>query len=199
MQRSTKLLRALSIAVALTMASEAHAQSWIASLNGANEVPVNASPGIGTVSFSLAGNVLSINGSFSGLLGTTSAAHAHCCTVAPFAGTAGVATTTPSLVGFPLGVMSGAFSTTLDLTLPTSFNPAFVTANGNNISLAQTTLINGFNSGQAYFNVHTSVFGGGEIRGFLVSTVPEPSTYALMMLGFAGIMFMTRKRSRQRE
>ena len=198
MQRSQKLLSVLTCAAALTMASAADAQSWIANLSGLNESPVNASPGVGTVFFSLTDNVLSINGSFSGLLGNTTAAHAHCCTTLPFDGVAGVATTTPSLVGFPLGLASGSFSSTLDLTMSSSYNPAFVTANGS-IASAQAALINGFNNGTAYFNVHTSVVPGGEIRGFLVSTVPEPSTYALMLIGLCGVVVVARRKSPRAE
>jgi hypothetical protein len=71
-----------------------------------------------------------IDVSFSGLLGTTTASHIHCCTPTPLSGTAGVATTTPTFAGFPLGVTSGTYMNTLDLTLASSYNPAFVTANG---------------------------------------------------------------------
>ena len=37
-----------------------------------------------------------------------------------------------------------------------------------------------------YFNVHTVNFQGGEIRGIL-AVVPEPSTYALVAAGMAGL------------
>ena len=40
-------------------------------------------------------------------------------------------------------------------------------------------------AGGAYVNIHNAIFGGGEIRGFLVAAVPEPSTYALMLVGMA--------------
>jgi len=50
--------------------------------------------------------------------------------------------------------------------------------------------------GDAYLNIHTTNFGGGEIRGFL-HAVPEPSTWAMMILGFAGVGFMAYRRSRK--
>jgi hypothetical protein len=36
-------------------------------------------------------------------------------------------------------------------------------------------------------------FGGGEIRGN-ISPVPEPSTWAMMILGFAAVGFMAYRR-----
>jgi hypothetical protein len=59
---------------------------------------------------------------------------------------------------------------------------------GNNTTLA-TQLANILN-GNSYINFHTVQFGGGEIRGN-ISAIPEPSTWAMMILGFAGIGYMT--------
>ena len=58
----------------------------------------------------------------------TTASHIHCCVAPP--GNAGVATTTPTFPGFPLGVTAGTYSQTFDMTAAASYNPAFVTANG---------------------------------------------------------------------
>jgi hypothetical protein len=44
-----------------------------------------------------------------------------------------------------------------------------------------------------YFNVHTVNHPGGEIRGNL-AVVPEPSTYALMGTGLAGLGVAMRRR-----
>ena len=41
-------------------------------------------------------------------------------------------------------------------------------------------------TGQAYFNIHTVNFGGGEIRGFLITPVPEPGTLVLTGLAALG-------------
>jgi hypothetical protein len=67
---------------------------------------------------------------------------------------------------------------------------------GGNLDAAEAALLNALNDGTAYINIHTSQFPGGEIRGFfaLTATVPEPSTWAMMMLGFAGLGFMTYRR-----
>jgi hypothetical protein len=49
-------------------------------------------------------------------------------------------------------------------------------------------------SGGLYINVHTPVFPGGEIRG-QITAVPEPTTLLLMGLGFAGLGFARRRRN----
>ena len=50
--------------------------------------------------------------------------------------------------------------------------------------------------GQSYINFHTVQFAGGEIRGN-IGAVPEPSTWAMMIMGFAGVSFMAYRRRKQ--
>ena len=159
-----------------------------ASLSGPAESPPNTSPGIGstTVTYNTVAHTLRVQITFSGLVAGTTASHIHTPTAVPGVGTAGVATTVPTFAGFPLGVTSGTYDNTLDLTNLSSYNPAFVTANGGTAASAEIALMNGISTGRAYLNIHTTTFPGGEIRGFL-GPVPEPATMLLLGTGLAGI------------
>jgi len=166
-------------------------------LDGPSESPANTSPGTGTASviYNDTAHTLFIDLVFSGLLGTTTASHIHAATVNPGTLTAGVATTTPSFAGFPSGVTSGSYTVTLDMTLASSYNPAYVTANGGTPATAEVALASAMASDKAYLNIHTSAFGGGEIRGFL-TPVPEPTTLALVGLGGLGMAMLARNKKR---
>src|ERR1700730_18134541 len=65
---------------------------------------------------------------------------------------------------------------TFDLTQPLIYNPAFVTLEGG-LAQAEAALIGGIETQQTYFNIHTSMFPGGEIRGQLMG-VPGPIAVA---------------------
>ena len=180
----------------LLIAPISHAARFSVGLAGSNENPANGSPGVGSgfVDLNPVAHTLRVSVTFSGLTANTVAAHIHCCVLPP--GNAGVATTTPSFTGFPLGVTSGTFDATFDTTLASSWNPAFITANGGTPLTAETALLNGMLATSTYLNIHTSAFPGGEIRGFL--TIQDPSNIptlaqgalvalvaALLLLGFA--------------
>jgi hypothetical protein len=186
------------VALALAPAAQAIPVTFTAHLTGPNENPVNNSPGIGdaTAIFDTAAHTLFVSATFSGLTGTTMAAHIHCCIAPP--GATGVATQTPTFSLFPLGVTSGSFSQTLDMTLLTSFNAPFVAANGGTAASAELALFNGAVNGMAYFNIHSTTFTGGEIRGFLVP-VPEPATIGVFCLGLIGLGFVRRWTSVRRD
>jgi CHRD domain-containing protein/PEP-CTERM motif-containing protein len=166
-------------------------------LSGPSESPPNASPGTGfaVVTFDTVADTMRVQASFSGLLGTTTASHIHAPTPAPFSGTAGVATTTPTFPGFPLGVTSGTYDMTFDLSLSTSWNAAFISANGGTTASATAAFEAAVAAGESYLNIHSTVVPGGEIRGFLVA-VPEPGTLSLTALAL-GLVWRRRRRERR--
>jgi hypothetical protein len=196
---TNRRLSSFVFVLALAFASSAFGDviTYTASLSGTNESPPNASPGTGfvTVTIDTGVDTMRVQASFADLLGTTTAAHIHAATSLPGTGTAGVATTTPTFAGFPLGVTSGSYDLTLDLTQASSYNPAFVTANGGTLASAEAALLLAMAEGKAYFNIHSTVVPGGEIRGFLA--VPEPSAMLLLGSGLLGLITYGRKRKRK--
>jgi CHRD domain-containing protein/centrosomal CEP192-like protein len=127
--------------------------------------PSSSASGTATVTWDVAANTMEVDVQFSGLSGPDTASHIHCCVASP--GNTGVATTLPTFTGFPTGVTSGTYSHTFDMLDPASYNPAFVTAHGGTAASAEAALLTGIEAGQAYLNIHSTVFPGGEERGLL--------------------------------
>lgn len=195
MRTTLALMLAGSLAFAASPAA-ATITVYSAQLSGGNENPPNASPGTGLaiVTIDDALDTMRVQEFFSGLLGATTASHIHCC--APAGSNAGVATQLPFFTGFPIGVTSGTYDNTFDMTLTSSFSSSFLTANGGTADSAFAALIAGLDAGNAYLNIHTNLFPGGEIRGQLAA-VPELSTWMLLLGGFAtmGVALRRRRRS----
>ena len=184
---------ALALGVlSLAAFAQAHTEVYTTVLSGAAEAPPNASPGTGTaiVTLDLDLVTMRVQANFSGLTGNVTAAHIHGATAVAGTGTAGVMTPTPTFPGFPSGVTSGSYDQTFDMTLASSYNAAFITAQGGTVSGALNALVASLEDGKAYLNIHTSTFGGGEIRGFLV---PEPAT--LSLLGTGAMLGLRRRRA----
>ncbi len=160
-----------------------------AMLSGPAESPPNTSPGTGTamVTFDSVAQTLHVQVTFSGLEGTTIASHIHAPTLAPDTGTAGVATTVPFFLGFPIGVTSGTYDHVLDLTDAGSYNPAYMAANGGTPAGAEKALLGSMEAGESYLNIHTTVVKSGEIRGFLMRVPDGAQTAALLAFGLIGL------------
>jgi hypothetical protein len=189
--------RAIAVlALGLSGSLFANTITYTAVLNGAGDGTTSPGTGSATVVYDSTANTLFVDVSFSGLEAGTTASHIHCCTTLPGTGTAGVATQTPTFINFPLGVTSGTYTNTFDLGLASSYNPAFVSANGGTVSSAEAVFLAGLASDKTYLNIHTTMFPGGEINGFLVqqSTVPEPGGLGLVGMMVGGAVQLWRRR-----
>ena len=140
----------LALLAGLALAAPGHAVvvTYVASLDGTQEVPPNASPasGSGTFTIDTVANTIAVSATFSGLVAPQTAAHIHCC--APPGVNAGV------IIPFPIGSpIIGTFG--------------YVEANEANIL-----------AGNSYINVHSQVFPGGEIRGQILPPPPSATEQA---------------------
>lgn len=196
MPRSPRLFALAAVAVFGVVGPHAHAGiiSYIAQLNGPSESPPNASPGTGSalVDIDTSTRTMRVFVAFQGLIGATTAAHIH----GPAApgGTAPIITTTPTFPGFPLGVTSGVYLHTFSLTDASTYNPAYIAANGGTVSGAETAFLTQLAEGKTYLNVHSTQYPGGEIRGFLGGAIPEPASLSLLALGGLGVALLARRR-----
>jgi len=190
-QPMKRILPAILLAGSL-MSARATLFQYTVNFSSAGEALPSTATGSGTVNYDDVAHSLALSCNFSGLLGTTTASHIHAPTASAFTGNANVATTLPSFAGFPLGVSSGTFSSVLDLTQSSSWNPSFVSGNGGTTATAETAFAGFIASGKAYWNIHTTYATGGEIRAFLVA-VPEPGMLSLALLGGIGFLARARK------
>src|SRR5688572_14966950 len=164
--RLTSILSVVALAAGLNLAG---AQSFISNLDAAQDGG-GLRTGSGSVGLTLSGSTLTFAaGSYSGLSGTVTAAHIH----------------GPGAPGVPAGVLYNLVPTfiTTGATAGTiaAGNVNLVdNANGSGFTVAQQ--LTQLNSGLWYVNIHTSTFGGGEIRG-QITLVPEPTSAALLVLG----------------
>jgi hypothetical protein len=157
-------------------------QIFTATLAGLNENPPNASPATGFIKVDLHndGITLDVVETFSGLLAPATAAHIHCC--------AGLGTNAPVVLpfsGFPVGSTSGTYFHTFDL-------------NTDLVGITPSAFIAALDAGTAYANIHDTTFPGGEIRGQLQLTVPEPSSLLLVGFGILGIAERIRRKANLR-
>jgi hypothetical protein len=186
---------ALAAAVALAAAA-APAAAHIEAFGGSFVAEGGTGSGTLYMEYDTDENKLAISATFSGLSGNTTVAHIHCCTAVANTGNAGVALAGGaggSLINFPVGVKSGTYTQVFDLGLTSVYSLGFVTNNGGTADGARNALLASFYSSTSYFNIHSSTFGGGEIRAW-IAPIPEPGTWALMAAGLVGVAGIARRR-----
>lgn len=127
--------------------------TYISTMTGANERPTaNTSTATGTGTYVLSGNTLTYTLTASGLSAAAIGSHLHI---------GGAAVAGPVLVGYQTaGVTSGTITSgSIDLSQPVGTGSVTITGDSLRVLL---------NNGNAYSNIHTANFTGGEIRGQLI-------------------------------
>lgn len=137
-------------------------------LSGLEEVPPVVTPGLGfaEVTLDTNTNLLTWDVSYQDMLGTLTMAHFH----------------GPAAIGENNSVLVNMFPTT---------GSNFGTIVGS--TTVTDTVRDHILAGMTYINLHSSVHGGGELRG---QVIPEPGTYALLagILAMGGALYWRRRR-----
>jgi CHRD domain/PEP-CTERM motif len=160
----------------LTSPAQAVTYFFAAPLTGAAESPPVATTASGSalVTFDDVALSVSVFEIFIGLIGgPATASHIHCCTAVAGVGNSPVAL---NFTGFPAAT-TGFYTNTFTLAAG-SFS----------------SLLAGAQAGKAYVNIHNTGNPAGEIRGFLIAQVPEPSTYGLLLAGLAAVGLVAGRR-----
>jgi hypothetical protein len=158
-----------SSSVSLTGSGLLHFSAPLSPLSENPPHPESHASGTANVAWDTTTSMMTVDVTFADLTTPNTASHIHCCIASP--GNAGVATTTPTFTGFPTGAQSGTYHHTFDMNDAASYNTnpttGFIVTHGGTVASAKAALLAGMRAGQSYLNVHTQMFGGGEIRGFL--------------------------------
>jgi hypothetical protein len=182
---------------AVPMAANAVVYQFNASLSAANELHAVDSPatGVATLFYDTADNTYDFSMSVFNLTGAATAFHIHGAATATETATVRVGLDAAPFVNFNSGgtLLVGGSNVAAPALIPAT---ASTGTNAGHLPMSFLEMLQGQ---LAYVNVHTALFGAGEVRGQLlqVAVVPEPGTYALMLGGLAAIGFLARRRRQQ--
>lgn len=136
-------------------------------LSGLQEVPPVATPGTGSavVTLNTDTNLLTWDVTYEDMLGTLTMAHFH----------------GPAAIGVNAGVL-------VNMNPTTGFNSGTIVGS----ATVSDTVRDHILAGLTYINLHSTVFGPGELRG---QVIPEPGTYALLfgIAALAGVLYRRRR------
>lgn len=183
-----KPLLALAALSSLPLAAQATVYQFNATLNAAQEVTPSASTatGLATLSYNDMGTVAvgddlySFSMGVSGLSGAPTGFHIH--------GPAAIGVNGPVRVNLALAPFLSAPGGGFLMVFGSGIVPA---------PFGAMSMKDALMGGLAYLNVHTVANPSGAVRGqlLLVSVVPEPSTYALLLAGLGAVGFVARRRN----
>lgn len=198
-----KVLFPLLAVAACLAAPAARADIWEFStqLLGSSEVPPNASSGHGLAllhyndqdTLDLADDTFNFTMSAFDLSSAITGFHIHGAATPTETAPIVVDLSGPGFINFISGnsVLVGGSSIAAPMLGAT---PASATNAGH----PAMSFLDALRNGLTYVNVHTTNFPPGEVRGQFIGVVaiPEPSTYALMLAGLAGVLMLARRRRR---
>ena len=132
-------------------ASAVQNETWVATLVGTREVPPVVTTATGSAIFTLSGRTVAYTIMATGFSTPLTVGHVHL-------GGAGVVSVV--IVPFAIAAQSGTVASgTIDLSVPVTFA---------NVTISGDSLRTLFGAGQAYVNLHSAGYPGGEIRGQIV-------------------------------
>jgi hypothetical protein len=180
---------AFSAAVLLCAAAPASAVSYTTIATGQQAGTSSDALGAARIDFNAANHELHIGAAFSALQGLSTGANIQW---------SGTGDTLASLLAFPLGVSTGAYSHNFNTTLDSTWNPTFLSANGGNAAGAEAAFLAGLATGTAWLNISSTAYPAGEIRGTLnlvpTTAVPEPASLMMFGLGVPAMLLLARRR-----
>jgi hypothetical protein len=166
-----KCASALTLAMLAGSATPATAHEFMTRAILKPDAAANKSLGAGTILITLDLDLITmdVDAQFADLASPSSSASIHGVTLLPHVGSAIEAAPVP---GFPSGVTTGGYSSTIDLTVASSYSSGFITAGGGTVGQALNALIFGLLDERMYASIATNLFPSGEISGFF-SAFPD--------------------------